>query len=174
MKPENAEVVAIDSVLFDHYPTDKKDPRMTRSTLCGVDQLVETPTTDFNTASDNLANIYDTIMTKIQNTIKAQTMYNLFRNDPGMDVGEKIDDYSKTTDQIKAFTDKEETVRGAEEDTRLALISDTYKYIVWSIVAVVIIIVIVMYGDIGTYANLGAITDVFKDTDSSSSNESSS
>jgi uncharacterized membrane protein YvbJ len=113
-------------------------------------------------------------MTKIQNTIKAQTMYNLFRNDPGMDVGEKIDDYSKTTDQIKAFTDKEETVRGAEEDTRLALISDTYKYIVWSIVAVVIIIVIVMYGDIGTYANLGAITDVFKDAGSSSSNESSS
>lgn len=161
MKPENAGIVAIDSVLFDHYPTDKKDPRMTRDTLCGVDQLVETPTTNFDTASANLASIYDTIMEKIRKTIKAQTMYNLFRNDPGMDVGEKIDDYSKTTDQIKSFTDKEETVRGAEEDTRLALISETYKYIVWSIVAVIIIIVIVMYGDIGTYANLGAITDVF-------------
>jgi hypothetical protein len=171
MKPENTGIVAIDSVLFDHYPTDKKDPRMTRDTLCGVDQLVETPTTNFDTASANLASIYDTIMEKIQKTISAQTMYNLFRNDPGMDVGEKIDDYSKTTDQIKAFTDKEETVRGAEEDTRLALISETYKYIVWSIVAVIIIIVIVMYGDIGTYANLGAITDVFK---GASGNESSS
>jgi hypothetical protein len=163
MKPENTGIVAIDSVLFDHYPTDKKDPRMTRDTLCGVDQLVETPTTNFDTASANLASIYDTIMEKIQKTIKSQTMYNLFRNDPGMDVGEKIDDYTKTTDQIKTFTDKEETVRGAEEDTRLALISETYKYIVWSIVAVIIIIAIVMYGDIGTYANMDAITDVFKD-----------
>jgi uncharacterized membrane protein YvbJ len=67
------------------------------------------------------------------------------------------------------FTDKEETVRGAEEDTRLSLISETYKYIVWSIVAVIIIIVIVMYGDIGTYANLDAITDIFKGTDENES-----
>lgn len=169
MKPENAGIVAIDSVLFDHYPTDKNDPRMTSDTLCGVDQLVQTPTQEFDTASANLASIYDTIMDKIKKTIKAQTMYNLFRNDPGMDVGGKITDYTNTTDQIKTFTDKEETVRGAEEDTRLSLISETYKYIVWSIVAVIIIIVIVIYGDIGTYANLGAIADIFKGTDENES-----
>lgn len=169
MKPENAGIVAIDSVLFDHYPTDKNDPRMTPNTLCGVDELVRTPTTEFNTASANLASIYDTIMDKIKKTIKVQTMYNLFRNDPGMDVGGKITDYTNTTDQIKTFTDKEETVRGAEEDTRLSLISETYKYIVWSIVAVIIIIVIVIYGDIGTYANLGAIADIFKGTNDNES-----
>ena len=169
MKPENAGIVAIDSVLFDHYPTDKNDPRMRRDTLCGVDQLVQTPTQEFDTASANLASIYDTIMDKIKKTIKAQTMYNLFRNDPGMDVGGKITDYTNTTDQIKTFTDKEETVRGAEEDTRLSLISETYKYIVWSIVAVIIIIVIVIYGDIGTYANLGAIADIFNGTNENES-----
>ena len=162
-KPDNSGVVAIDSVLFDHYPIDKADPRMSRSTLCGVDQIVETPTSDFASASDNLTSIYDRIMGGIRSLIKKQTQYNLIRDDPAMNVGEKIGTYTTMTDEIGEHMEREETVKGAEEDTRIELISETYKYILWSILAIAIIIAIVFYGDIGSYpTNISALTDVFK------------
>lgn len=166
-KPENTGVVAIDSVLFEHYPIDKSDPRMSRSTLCGVDQIVETPSSDFASASDNLTSIYDRIMSGIKSMIKKQTQYNLIRDDPAMNVGEKIGNYTRMTDEIGEHVEREATIKGAEEDTRLDLISETYKYILWSILAIAIIISIVYYGDIGSYpTNISALTDVFKSSSS--------
>ena len=171
-KPDNSGVVAIDSVLFDHYPIDKADPRMSRSTLCGVDQIVETPSSDFASASDNLTSIYDRIMGGIRSLIKKQTQYNLIRDDPAMNVGEKIGNYTTMTDEIGKHMEREETVKGAEEDTRIELISETYKYILWSILAIAIIIAIVFYGDFGSYpTNISALTDVFKPSSAESESE---
>lgn len=175
-KLDNTNVVAIDSVLFDHYPTDRNDPRMTRSTLCGVDQIVETPSGAFAEATANLTNIYDKLMAGISAMIKKRTIYNKLRDDPAMNVGNKIRDYATTTDEIGAMNEKEETIRGTEEDTRIELISETYKYILSSILAIVIIIAIVLYGDIGSSSigsNISSVTDLFKSSSSSSSSESS-
>ena len=176
-KPGNTDVVAIDSVLFEHYPTDRNDPRMTRSTLCGVDQIVETPSGAFADATANLTNIYDKLMAGISAMIKKRTIYNVLRDDPAMNVGDKIRDYATTTDEIGAINEKEETIRGTEEDTRIELISETYKYILSSILAIVIIIAIVLYGDIGSSSigsNISSVTDLFKSPSSSSSSSSSS
>jgi hypothetical protein len=175
-KPGNTNVVAIDSVLFDHYPTDRSDPRMTRNTLCGVDQIVETQSSAFADATANLTEIYDKMMAGISSMIKKRTIYNSLRDDPALNVGDKIRDYSTTTDEIKVYNEKEETIRGTEEDTRIGLISETYKYILWSILAIVTIIVIVLYGDIGSGAyssNISSVTDFFKPSSSSSSSSSS-
>lgn len=173
-KPDNTNVVAIDSVLFDHYPTDRNDPRMTRSTLCGVDQIVETQSSAFADATANLTEIYDKMMAGISSMIKKRTIYNSLRDDPAINVGDKIRDYSTTTDEIKVYNEKEETIRGTEEDTRIGLISETYKYILWSILAIVIISVIVVYGDVGSgaSANISSVTDLFKSSPSSSSESS--
>jgi hypothetical protein len=171
-KPGNTNVVAIDSVLFDHYPTDRNDPRMTRSTLCGVDQIVETQSNAFEDASANLTSIYDRIMAGISDMIKKRTIYNMLRDDPKMNVGDKIRDYEKTTDEIGAINKKEETIRGTEEDTRIMLVSETYKYILWSILAIGILIAIVLYGDVGSggiAANISSVTNLFKSPSSSSS-----
>jgi hypothetical protein len=171
-KPDNTSVVAIDSVLFDHYPTDRNDPRMTRSTLCGVDQIVETQSNAFEDASANLTSIYDRIMAGISDMIKKRTIYNMLRDDPKMNVGDKIRDYEKTTDEIGAINKKEETIRGTEEDTRIMLVSETYKYILWSILAIGILIAIVLYGDVGSggiAANISSVTNLFKSPSSSSS-----
>ena len=169
-KPDNSGVVAIDSVLFEHYPIDKADPRMSRSTLCGVDQIVETPSSDFASAAANLTSIYDSIMNGIASLIKKQTIYNLIRDDPAMNVEEQIGTYTTTTNEIGKHMEREETVKGAEEDTRIELISETYKYILWSILAIAIIIAIVFYGDIGSYpTNISALTDVFKPSSTESS-----
>jgi hypothetical protein len=176
-KPDNTNVVAIDSVLFDHYPTDRNDPRMTRSTLCGVDQIVETQSSAFADASANLTSIYDRIMAGISAMIKKRTIYNLIRDDPKMNVGDKIRDYATTTNEIGAINEREETIRGTEEDTRIALISETYKYILWSILAIGILIAIVLYGDVGSggiAANISSVTDLFKSSSPSSSSSSSS
>ena len=175
-KPDNTNVVAIDSVLFDHYPTDRNDPRMTRSTLCGVDQIVETQSSAFENASANLTSIYDRIMAGISAMIKKRTIYNLIRDDPKMNVGNKIRDYATTTNEIGAINEREETIRGTEEDTRIALISETYKYILWSILAIGILIAIVLYGDVGSggiAANISSVTDLFKSSSSPSSSPSS-
>ena len=175
-KPDNTNVVAIDSVLFDHYPTDRNDPRMTRSTLCGVDQIVETQSSAFADASANLTSIYDRIMAGISAMIKKRTIYNLIRDDPKMNVGNKIRDYATTTNEIGAINEREETIRGTEEDTRIALISETYKYILWSILAIGILIAIVLYGDVGSggiAANISSVTDLFKSSSSPSSSSSS-
>ena len=176
-KPDNTSVVAIDSVLFDHYPTDRNDPRMTRSTLCGVDQIVETQSNAFADASANLTSIYDRIMAGISAMIKKRTIYNTLRDDPKMNVGDKIRDYEKTTDEIGAINKKEDTIRGTEEDTRIMLVSETYKYILWSILAVGILIAIVLYGDVGSggiAANISSVTDLFKSPSSASSESSAS
>ena len=176
-KPDNSGVVAIDSVLFDHYPTDRNDPRMTRSTLCGVDQIVETQSNAFADASANLTSIYDRIMAGISAMIKKRTIYNTLRDDPKMNVGDKIRDYEKTTDEIGAINKKEDTIRGTEEDTRIMLVSETYKYILWSILAVGILIAIVLYGDVGSggiAANISSVTDLFKSPSSASSESSAS
>lgn len=171
-KPDNSGVVAIDSVLFEHYPIDKGDPRMSRSTLCGVDQIVETPSSDFADATDNLKSFIDRIKDVIESMIKKQTQYNLIRDDPAMNVGEKIGNYTTMTDEIGKHMEREETVKGAEEDTRFELISETYKYILWSILAIAIIIAIVYYGDIGSYpTNISSLTDIFKPASSSSPSE---
>ena len=167
-KPDNSAVVAIDSVLFDHYPIDKFDPRMSRSTLCGVDQIVETPSSDFIDASTALTSLFDRIMAELRSMITKQTQYNLIRDDPEMNVGEKIGEYTQMTDEIGDYMEREATINGAEEDTRIDLISETYKYILWSILAIAIIIAIIYYGDIGSYStNMSAITNVFKPSSSS-------
>ena len=162
-KPGNTNVVAIDSVLFEHYPIDKNDPRMTRNTLCGADQVVETPSSAFETAAGELTKMYDAVMESISATINKQTQYNALRNDPAMDVSGKIAKYKKNSDEIAEYTEKQETIQGTEEDTRIELISETYKYVLWSILAIVIIIAIVYYGDVGSYTtNISSVTDIFK------------
>jgi hypothetical protein len=162
-KPGNTNVVAIDSVLFDHYPTDKHDPLMTRNTLCGADQVVETPSGAFERAAGELTKMYDAVMDSISATINKQTQYNELRNDPAMDVSGKIAKYKKNSDEIAEYTEKQETIQGTEEDTRVELISETYKYVLWSILAIVIIIAIVYYGDVGSYTtNISSVTDIFK------------
>ena len=174
-KPDNTNVVAIDSVLFDHYPTDRNDPRMTRSTLCGVDQIVETQSSAFSNAADNLKEIYDKLMAGISSMIKKRTIYNTLRDDPKMNVGDKIRNYAKTSDEIGAINEKEETIRGTEEDTRIALVSETHKYVLWSILAIVILIAIVLYGDVGSTgiaSNISAVSDLFKSSASSSTDSS--
>ena len=170
-KPDNTNIVAIDSVLFDHYPRDINDPRMTRSTLCGVDQIVETESNAFTDATKNLTEIYDKIMAGISSMIKKRTIYNTLRDDPKTNVGNKIRNYAQTTDEIKTHTDKEEILRGTEEDTRIALVSETYQYVLWSILAIIILIAIVLYGDIGSgiiASNISAVSDVFKSSTDSS------
>ena len=171
-KPGNTNVVAIDSVLFDHYPTDKNDPRMTDTTLCGADQVVETPSGAFERAAGELTKMYDAVMDSISATINKQTQYNELRNDPAMDVGGKIAKYKKNSDEIAEYTEKQETIQGTEEDTRVELISETYKYVLWSILAIVIIIAIVYYGDVGSYTtNISSVTDIFKSSSTESENE---
>ena len=162
-KPGNTDVVAIDSVLFDHYPIDTEDPRMKSSTLCGADQVVTTPSSAFETATAKLTELYDAVMNSISATISKQTQYNTLREDPSMDVSGKIIKYKKKSDEIAKYTEKQETIQGTEEDARIELISETYKYVLWSILAIVIIIAIVYYGDIGSYpTNISSVTDIFK------------
>ena len=171
-KPGNTNVVAIDSVLFEHYPIDKNDPRMKSSTLCGADQVVETPSSMFETAAGELTKMYDAVMESISATINKQTQYNALRNDPAMDVSGKIAKYKKNSDEITEYAEKQETIQGTEEDTRIELISETYKYVLWSILAIVIIIAIVYYGDVGSYpTNISSITDIFKSSSAESENE---
>jgi hypothetical protein len=171
-KPGNTNVVAIDSVLFEHYPIDKNDPRMTRNTLCGADQVVETPSDKFGIATAKLTEMYDAVMESISATINKQTQYNALRNDPSMDVSGKITKYKKNSDEIAEYTEKQETMHGTEEDTRIELISETYKYVLWSILAIVIIIAIVYYGDVGSYTtNISSVTDIFKSSSTESENE---
>jgi hypothetical protein len=165
-------VVAIDSVLFEHYPIDKNDPRMTRNTLCGADQVVETPSDKFGVATAKLTEMYDAVMGSISATINKQTQYNALRNDPAMDVSGKITKYKKNSDEIAEYTEKQETIHGTEEDTRIELISEAYKYVLWSILAIVIIIAIVYYGDVGSYTtNISSVTDIFKSSSTESENE---
>jgi hypothetical protein len=165
-------VVAIDSVLFEHYPIDKNDPRMTRNTLCGADQVVETPSDKFGIATAKLTEMYDAVMESISATINKQTQYNALRNDPSMDVSGKITKYKKNSDEIAEYTEKQETMHGTEEDTRIELISETYKYVLWSILAIVIIIAIVYYGDVGAYTtNISSVTDIFKSSSAENENE---
>ena len=102
-------------------------------------------------------------MNSISATISKQTQYNTLREDPSMDVSGKIIKYKKKSDEIAKYTEKQETIQGTEEDARIELISETYKYVLWSILAIVIIIAIVYYGDIGSYpTNISSVTDIFK------------
>lgn len=170
MKPQNMQVVAIDNTIFDHYPIDPTHPKVTSKTLCGVDELVEDPT-------KRLAAIEDTILggwkiaigEKIKQAIKVMTQYNAIQDDPEMQVNDRIDAYDKVNTGIKKIIKTQEIIDGVEEDTHLQVISETYKYILWSIVAVIVMIVIVIYGDVSNYT--GAFGNISKSITSSSDSE---
>jgi hypothetical protein len=150
MRAENAQVVAIDSVLLDHYP---KVGGMSRNTLCGVDQLVEAPTASLNRIeSGALADFLSTMGAKIEKAIDKLTYYNTVESDPQMNVNHRINRYDNVNTEIKSILKKQDVISGVEEDTHLQVISETYKYIIWSIVAIIVVIVIVTYGDISNYA----------------------
>lgn len=169
MRAENAQVVAIDSVLLDHYP---KGGGMSRNTLCGVDQLVEAPTASLNRIeSGALAEFLSTMGAKIEKAIDKLTYYNTLESDPQMNVNRRINRYDNVNTEIKSILKKQDVISGVEEDTHLQVVSETYKYIIWSIVAIIIIIVIVTYGDISNYtANMsGSFGKLFTSSASSSS-----
>jgi hypothetical protein len=171
MRPENAEVAAIDSVLLDHYPKDRYST-MSKSTLCGVDQLVENPTNRLSAIeSGALATFLSNMSTNIGNAMEKITYYNTVEADPEMDTNRRIDGYDAVNREIKSIVNKQDIISGVEEDTHLQVVSETYKYIIWSIVAIVIIIVIVTYGDISNYTTniTGSLGKLFTSSSSSSS-----
>jgi hypothetical protein len=152
MKPENAKVVAIDSILLDHYPSDRYMPEMSDSTLCGVDQLVEDPTKRLEAIENNaLSTFLASMSDKIGKAIEKVTYYNSVESDPQMDVNGRINRYDRVNSEIKSILKRQDVISGVEEDTHLQVVSETYKYIVWSIIAIIVIIVIVIYGDVSNY-----------------------
>jgi hypothetical protein len=172
MRPENAQVAAIDSILLDHYPKDRYMPNMNKSTLCGVDQLVENPTTRLAAIeSGALATFLSKMSDKIGKAVDNLTYYNTVEADPDMDTNRRIDGYDAVNREIKTIINKQDIISGVEEDTHLQVVSETYKYIIWSIIAIVIIIVIVTYGDVSNYATniTGSFGKLFTSSSSSSS-----
>lgn len=179
MKPQNMQVVAIDNTMFDHYPIDSAHPRVTSRTLCGVDELVEDPTKRLaDIESGILAEWKNAIGAKVNQAIKVMTQYNSIQDDPEMQVNERIDAYDKVNTGIKKIIKTQEIIDGVEEDTHLQVISETYKYIIWSIVAVIVMIVIVIYGDVSSYTsafgNISKSMSNFFTTSSSSASSSAS
>jgi hypothetical protein len=179
MKPQNMQVVAIDNTLFDHYPIDKTHPKVTSRTLCGVDELVEDPTKRLAKIQNGILEEWKTaIGNKITQAIKVMTQYNAIQDDPELRVNERIDTYDKVNTGIKKIIKTQEIIDGVEEDTHLQVISETYKYIIWSIVAVIIMIVIVVYGDVsgytGAFGNISKSIGNFFTTSSTSTASSNS
>jgi hypothetical protein len=180
MKPQNMQVVAIDNTLFDHYPIDKTHPKVTSRTLCGVDELVEDPTKRLADIENNaLITWKNAIGAKISEAIKVMTQYNAIQDDPEMQVNERIDAYDKVNTGIKKIIKTQEIIDGVEEDTHLQVVSETYKYIIWSIVAVIVMIVIVVYGDISNYTSAfgnisNSVSNFFTSSSSSSTSSASS
>jgi len=180
MKPQNMQVVAIDNTLFDHYPIDSAHPRVTSRTLCGVDELVEDPTKRLADIENNALTTWkNAIGAKISQAIKVMTQYNSIQDDPEMQVNERIDAYDKVNTGIKKIIKTQEIIDGVEEDTHLQVVSETYKYIIWSIVAVIVMIVIVVYGDISSYTSAfgnisNSVSNFFTSSSSSSSSSSAS
>lgn len=175
MRPENSQVAAIDSVLLDHYPKDRYMPTMNKSTLCGVDQLVENPTSRLAAIeSGALASFLSDMSAKIGRAVDKITYYNTVESDPQMDVNRRINRYDNVNTEIKSIINKQDIISGVEEDTHLQVVSETYKYIIWSIIAIIIIIVIVTYGDISNYTTniSGTLGKLFTSPSSSSSSPS--
>jgi len=175
MKPANMQVVAIDSKLLDHYPVDTRNPKMNSRTLCGVDDLVQPHTSRYKNINSVLDDFRTTISGKINSAIDVIKQYNFIQSDPEMQVTEWVDEtgrsnpglidrYDEVHKKIKKIISKKEIIDGIEEDTRIQVISETYKYIISGIISVIIIIVIVVYGDISTYtASMGnAFNNFFK------------
>ena len=176
MKSENKDVVAIDSILLDHYPLDENNTRMGKNTLCGSDQLLADPTKKL---SDIQIGAIDSFLTRITNNLtkafKVMTQYDTIQNGDEMNVTGRMDAYDKINTKIKSILKKQDTIDGLEEDTYIQVVSETYKYIIWSIIAVVIIMVIVVYGDVSNYTtNITTSTfgNFFKSSSSSSQDQS--
>ena len=173
MKPDNKDVVAIDSILLDHYPLDKNNSRMTKNTLCGSDQLLEDPSRRLRDIEEGaISSFMTTITNNLNKAFNVMMQYDTIQNGDEMNVNDRIDAYDKVNTKIKSILKKQDTIDGLEEDTYIQVVSETYKYIIWSIIAVVIIMVIVVYGDISNYTT--NITNTFSKFFKSSSSSSSS
>ena len=178
MKPDNKKVVAIDSILLDHYPLDNNN-LVTETTLCGSDQLLEHPSNRLQAIEEGaISRFMTTITDNLNKAFKVMTQYDTIQNGDEMNVAKRIDAYDKLNTKIKSILKKQDTIDGVEEDTYIQIVSETYKYIIWSIIAVVIIMVIVIYGDISNYTtNITNLTSTlgnfFKSSSSSSSSSSS-
>ena len=176
MKPDNKDVVAIDSILLDHYPLDKNNSRMTKNTLCGSDQLLEDPSRRLRDIEEGaISSFMTTITNNLNKAFNVMMQYDTIQNGDEMNVNERIDTYDKVNTKIKSILKKQDTIDGLEEDTYIQVVSETYKYIIWSIIAVVIIMVIVVYGDISNYTTniTNTLSKFFKSSSSSSSSQDS-
>ena len=174
MKPENKDVVAIDSILLNHYPLDTNNTRMTKKTLCGSDQLLEDPTkklSDIQTGA--IDSFLATITNNLNRAFAVMMRYDSIQNGDEMKVNDRIDAYDKINTKIKSILKKQDTIDGVEEDTYIQVVSETYKYIIWSIIAVVIIMVIVVYGDVSNYTTniTSTFGNFFKSSSSSSQDQ---
>jgi len=179
MKPDNKNVVAIDSILLDHYPRDEKNSEVTRDTLCGTDQLLSDPSKRLSDIETGALDSFKAMITnRLNQAFNVMMQYDTIQNGDEMNVTKRIDAYDKINTKIKSILKKQDTIAGVEEDTYIQVVSETYKYIIWSIIAVVIIMVIVIYGDISNYTtNITNLTSTlgnfFKSSSSSSSSSSS-
>ena len=99
--------------------------------------------------------------------------YDSIQNGDEMKVNDRIDAYDKINTKIKSILKKQDTIDGVEEDTYIQVVSETYKYIIWSIIAVVIIMVIVVYGDASNYTTniTSTFGNFFKSSSSSSQDQ---
>jgi hypothetical protein len=175
MKPDNKNVIAIDSILLDHYPFDKPG-KMTKNTLCGSDQLLEDPSKRLLDIEEGaISSFMTTITNNLNKAFNVMMQYDTIQNGDEMKVNDRIDTYDKVNTKIKSILKKQDTIDGVEEDAYIQVVSETYKYIIWSIIAVVIIMVIVVYGDVSNYTTniTSTLGNFFKSSSSSSSSSSS-
>jgi hypothetical protein len=137
--------------------------------------LVQPHTSRLGAIQEDINAFKNKISSKINSAIDVIKQYNFIQSDPEMQVTEWVDEsgrsnpglidrYDGVHKKIKKIINKKEIIDGIEEDTRIQVISETYKYIISGIISVIIIIVIVVYGDISNYtASMGnAFNNFFK------------
>ena len=123
----------------------KKGVDMTSSTVCGLKKYTRQERNDVSGNRSTLMTFMDTIATKLNSLLKERTRIDLSNNQIKQRLTRKknqMDNYINKKD----WTGKKlKQLEAMEEDRDLNMVSQSYKHMLWSILAILIIIGIIKF-----------------------------
>ena len=123
----------------------KKGVDMTSSTVCGLKKYTQLERNDVSGNRSTLMTFMDTITSKLNNLLKEKTRIDLSNNQ----IKQRL---TRNKNQMDNYINKKDwtgkhlkQLEAMEEDRDLNMISQSYKHMLWSILAILIIIGIIKF-----------------------------
>ena len=145
-----SDVQAVSTTEYSEIMKDMKDGGkstgvMNRNTPCGLKRTTTDERKNLQEKGDTIKLKIDEILSEMDGLTKVAQYYMAKKPEMKQKVNNMIDQYTKSFKKIKKYKKSKDLLTQYEENTDLLMASNNYKYVLWSVGAIVALIAVIQF-----------------------------